>query len=178
VAELGALELGGGLTGRADDAGDADADGERTMQARDRSATPTWRPEPRGAVAGGVVGGAVGASVGGAVGVSVDAADLDVPNYVEDDDSAAVSVDATTPAELVGLLYALLPEDGAACASSALLDQFVAAADATLGVPVSDADFARCRDVLLARGMIRRGKGRGAPLARRSASLPGPLFSR
>ncbi len=100
-----------------------------------------------------------------------------IPNWADDDDSGAVAGDATTPPELQGLLYSLLPEDGSPSASPALVDQFIAEAARTLEIRVDEAAFNRCRDALVDRGMVRRPKGRGAPLARRLPDGPGPLFA-
>jgi adenine-specific DNA-methyltransferase len=62
------------------------------------------------------------------------------------------------------LLLSLVPSDGAAIGNQALRDQFLAQ-----GSGLTEADFERLRDALIAQGVLVRGKGRGGSVRRAAA---------
>ena len=62
------------------------------------------------------------------------------------------------------LLLSLVPSDGAAIGNQALRDQFLAQASG-----LTEADFDRLRDALIAQGVLVRGKGRGGSVRRAAA---------
>lgn len=77
--------------------------------------------------------------------------------------------DGEVDARLVQLLRDLLPKDGASIGNGSLRARFVDQALLMLGLTVGEAEYDRCRAVLLAAGEARRGKGRGGSIARAEA---------
>lgn len=67
---------------------------------------------------------------------------------------------------LVDVLYALLATNGAPAGNSTLRARFYDTALEQHGVEISEDDYERCKEVLLARGLVRKGKGRGGSVAR------------
>jgi hypothetical protein len=100
--------------------------------------------------------------------------DAAAPAQEDDDEPVAARPEE---AGLVELLLELVPADGASVTNAALYEQFVRVALERYRVRVDDADFARCKDALLASGRVRRGKGRGGSLARVAADNQGVLLA-
>lgn len=69
--------------------------------------------------------------------------------------------------EAIGeLLFSLVPEDGTSVGNGALFERLQDRAMAALALDVTQADYERCRDALIAAGRLRRGKGKGGSVAR------------
>lgn len=83
-----------------------------------------------------------------------------------DDDAPAYEGELDREDELVALLVELLPPVGESVGNGALRDRLRERAEPELGVAVDEAIYARCKDVLLARGVVKRGAGRGGSVVR------------
>jgi hypothetical protein len=86
-------------------------------------------------------------------------ADHEEPNADEYDD-------APPGRDLIELLFALLPADGAFVGNRKIGERFVDAASARFGRVLTLDDYERCKAVLLTTGRIRKGSGRGGSVAR------------
>lgn len=67
--------------------------------------------------------------------------------------------------ELVELFYALVPENGGV-GNGTLFEQLRMKARLQLGLEIVDADYQRCKTVLIADGRLEKGKGRGGSVRR------------
>ena len=67
---------------------------------------------------------------------------------------------------LRGILFDLLPSDGATVTNASLFESFASRALAQHHVHVAADDYERCMEALLAQGHVRRGKGRGGSVGR------------
>jgi hypothetical protein len=85
----------------------------------------------------------------------------------EDDDSSPL-VDGATDPRLTDLLHRLLPQDGAAVGNGSLYAAFERSALLQLGRSVTEADYRRCKAMLLAKDLVQRGAGRGGSLRRKT----------
>lgn len=88
---------------------------------------------------------------------------LDGTECVEDDDSGTSDV-AVTP-ELERALYELVPSDGRAIGNLSLKSEFELRHD------VTEAQFHAARQRLIAKGMLRKGRGRGGAVMRTAEGL-------
>jgi hypothetical protein len=105
--------------------------------------------------------------------LSLDTVAMLGPGDSDPDEEALVSEPAASSGRpvderLVDALYALLPADGTYIGNSALRDQFAEAVLVRFGVADGNAEYDRCKSILLDRDAVRKGKGRGGSVARTS----------
>lgn len=91
----------------------------------------------------------------------------DLPTLaLEEPSTDALPELAESDEKLEEIFFGLLPADGTNTGNGSLFDAFREQAVTELGVIVTEDDYVRCKDVLLAKGRIRRGKGKGGSVSR------------
>lgn len=90
-------------------------------------------------------------------------ASFDAPDAEIDEEAASGS---PVDAELVEVLWALVPADGSTVGNGSLCRVFAETVLVDHGVQIEQPDYERHRNVLIATGRLRKGQGRGGSVAR------------